>query len=62
MSLLDLLRKLGILRWGAESAVYRDATERPLSLTDEDEFDSKKDVIELKPRSREDGENKAAAG
>ena len=46
MSLLDWLRKLGILRFGSESAVYHNAAERPLSLQQEDVFNSDKDVIQ----------------
>lgn len=45
MSLLDWLRKLGIVRYGKETAVYHDATERPLSLQQNDIFNSDKDVI-----------------
>ena len=47
MKLIDWLRKLGILRFGAEKAVYRDARERPMSLQADDVFNSKKDVINL---------------
>ena len=47
MKLIDWLRKLGILRFGAEKAVYRDARERPMSLQADDVFNSKKDVIDL---------------
>lgn len=47
MKLIELLRKLGILRFGGEKAVYRNAKERPLSLQMDDVFDSKKDVIEI---------------
>ncbi|MFA6134487.1 MAG: hypothetical protein WC869_10785 [Phycisphaerae bacterium] len=47
MKLLDLLRKLGIVRFGAEKAVYRNAKDRPMSFQDDDVFNSKKDVIDL---------------
>lgn len=47
MSLIDWLRKLGILRFGGEAGVYRNAKERPLSFQSDDVFDSKKDVIDL---------------
>jgi len=47
MKFIDLLRRLGILRFGAEGGVYRNATERPTSLQMEDVFDSNKDVINL---------------
>ncbi len=58
MTLLDILRKLGILRFGAEAAVYTNAAERPTSLQMEGAFHSKKDLVtredleHLKPRSR----------
>ncbi len=45
MSFIDWLRKLGILRFGSERAVYHNAKERPLSLQQSDIFDSKKDVL-----------------
>ncbi len=47
MNVLQWLRRLGILRFGAESAVYHDATERPISLQDKGVFNSKTDVIDL---------------
>ncbi|NLF72071.1 MAG: hypothetical protein GX575_23810 [Candidatus Anammoximicrobium sp.] len=50
MTLLDWLRKLGIVRFGAESGVYRDATQRPTSLQMDGVFDSEKDVIDLNRR------------
>ena len=45
MSLIDWLRKLGILRFGAEGAVYHNAKERPLSMQQPGVFNSEKDVI-----------------
>ena len=50
MKLLDWLRKLGILRFGAEAGVYHDATQRPASLQMDGVFDSEKDVIDLDKR------------
>jgi hypothetical protein len=47
MSIMDWLRKLGILRAGAESATYHSAKDRPMSLQADGVFDSKKDVIDL---------------
>ena len=47
MKLIEWLRKLGILRFGGEAAVYRSAEDRPLSFQMDDVFDSKKDVIDL---------------
>jgi len=58
MTLLDVLRKLGILRFGGEAGVYTNAAERPTSLQMDGVFDSKKDLVtaqdleRLKTRSR----------
>jgi hypothetical protein len=58
MTLLDILRKLGIVRFGAEAATYTNAADRPASLQMDGVFDSKKDLVtredvdRLKPRSR----------
>jgi hypothetical protein len=51
MSLIDVLRKLGILRFGAEKAVYRNAKDRPMSFQDDGVFNSKKDVIDLNKKT-----------
>lgn len=42
---LDWLRKLGILRFGGEAAVYHNAKERPISFQMDDVFDSQKDIL-----------------
>ena len=47
MKLIEWLRKLGILRFGAEAGVYQNAKDRPLSFQMDDVFDSQKDVIDL---------------
>lgn len=47
MRLIEWLRKLGILRFGGEAAVYRSAKDRPLSFQMDDVFDSNKDVVDL---------------
>lgn len=47
MKLIEWLRKLGILRFGAEAGVYRNAKDRPLSFQLDDVFDSKQDVIDI---------------
>jgi hypothetical protein len=47
MTLIDWLRKLGILRFGGETAVYRNAKDRPLGLQMDGVLDSKKDVIDI---------------
>ena len=53
MKFIDLLRRLGILRFGAEGGVYRNATERPASFQMDDVFDSNKDVIDLDRRDKQ---------
>lgn len=45
MTLLDWLRKLGILRYGAEATVFHNAKERPLSFQEDDVLNSQKDVV-----------------
>ncbi len=45
MKLLDVLRKLGILRFGAEAGTYTKAADRPASLQFEEVFDSEKDLV-----------------
>lgn len=45
MSLMDVLRKLGIVRMGAVSGTYRNAKERPIELQMDGVFDAKKDLI-----------------
>ena len=47
MKLIDWLRKLGILRFGAEAGVYRNAKDRPISFQMDGVFNSEKDVIDL---------------
>jgi hypothetical protein len=54
MTLLDILRKLGIVRFGGEAGVYTNAAERPTSLQMDGVFDSRKDLVssdDLKPSS-----------
>jgi hypothetical protein len=53
MSLIDWLRKLGILRFGAEGAVYHNATERPASLQMNGVYNSQKDIVDLDPQDDE---------
>ncbi|MFY9255844.1 MAG: hypothetical protein WAO83_20490 [Fuerstiella sp.] len=63
MSFLDWLRKLGILRFGAESAVYHNAKERPISLQQDDVFNSEKDVLFKHGSTKdEDSQNDSDAG
>lgn len=45
MKVLDLLAKLGILRWGVRAAVYRNGTERPAEFFDDSVFDADRDYM-----------------
>jgi hypothetical protein len=45
MSLIDWLRKLGILRYGATAATYKDGGERPTELMMDGVYDAKKDLV-----------------
>lgn len=54
MTLLDWLRKLGILRFGAEGAVYHNATERPLSIQEDDIFNSETDAVHFGKKTAQD--------
>jgi hypothetical protein len=51
MKLIDWLRRLGILRFGAEGGVYRNAKERPISFQMDGVFNSEKDVIDLNKKA-----------
>jgi len=60
MSFIDVLRKLGIFRFGAEKAVYHNAKERPLSFQQDGVFNSEKDVIHPgKPAARDPSDGRA---
>lgn len=50
MSLLDILRKLGILRYGATKATYTNAKERPIELMDAGVFNADKDLVHGKAK------------
>lgn len=45
MKLLDILRKLGILRYGAQAGVYTSAADRPSSFMMDNVYDEKKDLV-----------------
>lgn len=53
MKLLDVLRKLGILRFGTEAAVYHSAKERPSSLMMDGVYDEQKDLVGQNSKSRD---------
>ncbi len=44
MKFLEILAKLGILRYGAKTATYKTGTERPAELQMDDVFDAKRDL------------------
>lgn len=44
MKLLDILAKLGILRYGAKAATYKSGAERPIEFISDDVFDAKRDL------------------
>ncbi|MBW3020995.1 hypothetical protein KY334_06900 [Candidatus Woesearchaeota archaeon] len=48
MKLMDILRKLGIIRSGVKSAKYKNAKERPLEIQQSDIYNAKKDLINKK--------------
>ena len=45
MGLMDILRKLGIVRFGATAGTYRNAKERPTELQMDGVYNAKKDLI-----------------
>ncbi len=62
MSLIDWLRKLGILRFGAEGAVYHNAKERPLSMQQPGVFNSEKDVVHFGKKAQAGDASKEGEG
>ena len=44
MKLLDLLAKLGILRFGARAATYSSAKDRPAEFMMDDVYDAERDL------------------
>jgi hypothetical protein len=51
VKVLDVLRKLGIVRFGAKAAVYHNAKERPLEFMMDDVFNAEKDLVAQKSKS-----------
>lgn len=52
MKILDLFRKLGVLRYGAKADTYTSAKNMPTELFMEEVYDAKKDLLkkaDLKP-------------
>ena len=48
MKFLDLLAKLGILRYGTKAATYHSATERPAEFMMNDVFNAERDLTTAK--------------
>jgi hypothetical protein len=48
VSALDILRKLGIVRYGAKAGTYRGAADQPDELFMDDVYDSSKDLVHKK--------------
>ena len=53
MSIIDLLRKLGIIRFGAKKAVYHSGKDRPLEFMEPAIFNADKETIRAKPQPPE---------
>lgn len=45
MKLLDLLAKLGILRFGVKTGTYRSVKDRPAEFMMDDVMDAKRDLV-----------------
>lgn len=45
MKMLALLQKLGILRFGAKAATYRNGSGRPVEFMMDDVFNAEKDLV-----------------
>jgi hypothetical protein len=45
MKLLDILARLGILRFGTKAAVYKSGTERPAELMMDGVFNADRDLV-----------------
>ena len=52
MKLLDLLAKLGILRFGVKSAVYTSGRDRPIEFVSNDVFNAERDLTTLEDVKR----------
>ncbi|MCB9359234.1 hypothetical protein H6503_04845 [Candidatus Woesearchaeota archaeon] len=45
MGFIDILRKIGILRFGKSASTYKDSKQRPLEFQQSDVYDENKDLI-----------------
>jgi hypothetical protein len=50
VSVLGLLKKLGIVRYGAKAAVYHNGSERPLEFLMDDVFNAETDLVNGKSK------------
>ncbi|MFA5303554.1 MAG: hypothetical protein WC376_03560 [Candidatus Nanoarchaeia archaeon] len=50
MKFVDILKKLGILRYGSTKATYKNAKERPIELQENGVFNAKTDLINAKKK------------
>lgn len=60
MKFLDLLAKLGILRYGAKAAVYRSGRDRPVEFMQDDVFNAERDLTRLQDVKDALGRGKSA--
>ena len=59
MKLLDLLAKLGILRFGTKAAVYKSGTDRPAEFMMDGVFNAERDLVS-RPKPQKGDKGKAA--
>ena len=45
MKLMDILRKLGVLRYGVKAATYRGGRDRPIEFMADGVFKAEKDLV-----------------
>lgn len=62
MKFLDLLAKLGILRYGTKAAVYHSGRDRPAEFMQEGVFNAERDLTTLQDVKDALGAGKAAGG
>jgi len=58
MSVLGLLKKLGIVRYGAKAAVYRNGAERPAEFLMDGVFNAETDLVINKSKGSKGSERK----
>ena len=58
MKFMDLLAKLGILRFGTKAAVYKSGTERPAEFMMDDVLNAERDLVNRpKPQKSDKGKD-----